>query len=89
MFLTGWDFNGNIVLLLLTIPQTFFLQVADVLYSILDLTTFELCGMYWNLSKQKISENEERRVWTTPYEITFSIPTTSTEVDDTEPFFAY
>jgi hypothetical protein len=69
--------------------QTFFLEAADVLYDILNLTAFELCGMHWNSSKQKISETEERRIWTTPYEITFSPPTNSTEFDDSEPFFAY
>lgn len=69
--------------------RTFFIEVADVLYDILDLTAFELCGMHWNSSKQKISESEERRIWTTPYEITFPTPTNSTEFDDSEPFFAY
>ncbi|KAJ3563011.1 hypothetical protein NP233_g9219 [Leucocoprinus birnbaumii] len=69
--------------------QIFFHEVADVLYDILDLTAFELCGMHWNSSTKKISENEERRIWTTPYEITFPTPTNSTEFDDSEPFFAY
>ncbi|KXN87881.1 hypothetical protein AN958_07890 [Leucoagaricus sp. SymC.cos] len=69
--------------------RTFFLEIADVLYDILDLTAFELCGMHWNSSKQKISETEERRIWTTPYEITFPTPTHSTEFDDPEPYFAY
>lgn len=45
--------------------------------------------MYWNSSKKKISETEERRIWTTPYEITFPSHTETTELDDSESFFAY
>ncbi|KAF7776375.1 hypothetical protein Agabi119p4_4768 [Agaricus bisporus var. burnettii] len=69
--------------------RTFFLQVAEVLYDILELSAFELCGMYWNSSKRKISETEERRIWTTPYEISFPSHADYTEFDDAHSLFPY